>query len=137
MNRRHSCFSMATLYIVDSDTCTSTILGERVFCISIAKMVTRTCRSVTLDLHCLFTSVFYTGVCKDLPYAGYFSNICIPELVYEEDMPSWRVWWRWCRRRGVGVGCCPSVFIICANAEWNSLAFGTKRRAIICHLALC
>jgi hypothetical protein len=30
-------------------------------------------------------------------------------------------------------GCCPSVFFISANAEWLSLAFASKRRAINCH----
>lgn len=118
-------------WIVDSETCTSTVLRERVFFISIALMATRTRRLVTLDLHCLSSSVIYTGVCEDLPYAGWdFPNICIPELVYEEERHAF-----WASMVVVG-GRCPSVFFISANAEWVSLTFASKRRAINCHPAL-
>jgi hypothetical protein len=92
-------------WIVDSDTCTSTMLRERVSCISIATMATRTCRSVTFYLHCLSFSVFYSGVCKDLPYAVWdFPNICIPELIYEEERHAFRA------SMVVVGGCCPSIF---------------------------
>ena len=120
---------MATLLIfitLLTGTCTSTIIREQVFALRLEQWLRE--RAIVLLVYCIFFGVFYTAVREDLPFEkSGVPDVGVTELVYEKDGLIFQT--RMC-------GVHSSAFFICADAEWNCLAFCTKRSNIKCHPVL-
>ena len=65
------CCATLDIFILLTVTCISTMHRKRVCCVSIAKVLTRTCRIITLDVYCLFYPHCFSTLPWSMPLGGF------------------------------------------------------------------